>query len=51
VALDDETVANFMTNLRKSKIFRNVDLIVSEQIEQSKIKVKRFVLSCEIVLM
>ena len=49
VALDDETIANFMTNLRKSKLFKNVDLIVSEQIEQSKMKVKKFVLSCEIV--
>ncbi len=48
VALDDETVANLMTNLRKSKIFKNVDLIVSEQIEQNKIRLKRFVLSCEI---
>ena len=37
VALDDETVANFMTSLRKSKLFKNVDLIVSEQIEVSKI--------------
>ncbi len=51
IALDDETVANFMTNLRKSKVFKSVDLIVSEQTEQSKIKLKRFVLSCEIVLM
>ena len=51
VALDDETVANFMTNLRKSKVFKNVDLIVSEQIEQSKIKLKKFILSCEISLM
>lgn len=51
VALDDETVANFMTNLRGSKIFRNVDLIVSEQIELSKIKLKKFILSCEIILM
>jgi type IV pilus assembly protein PilN len=51
IALDDETVANFMTNLRKSKIFKNVDLIVSEQIEQSKIRLKRFILSCEIILM
>jgi type IV pilus assembly protein PilN len=48
VALDDETIANFMTNLRKSKLFKNVDLIVSEQIEQSKMKMKKFVLSCEI---
>ena len=48
VALDDETVANLMTNLRKSKLFKNVDLIVSEQIEQNKIRLKKFVLSCEI---
>jgi type IV pilus assembly protein PilN len=51
IALDDETVANFMTNLRKSKLFKNVDLIVTEQIEQSKIKLKKFVLSCEIIPM
>lgn len=51
IALDDETVANFMTNLRKSKIFKNVDLIVSESTEQSKIKLKKFILSCEIILM
>jgi type IV pilus assembly protein PilN len=50
VALDDETIANFMTTLRKSKLFKNVDLIVSEQVEQSKIKLKRFILSCEIIL-
>lgn len=51
IALDDETVANFMTNLRKSKIFKNVDLIVTEQIEVNKIKLKKFVLSCEIATM
>ena len=48
IALDDETVANFMENLRKSKLFKNVDLVVSEQIEQSKIKLKKFILTCEI---
>ena len=48
IALDDETVANFMENLRKSKIFRNVDLVVSEQVEQSKIKLKKFSITCEI---
>jgi type IV pilus assembly protein PilN len=50
VALDDETIAGFMTNLRNSKLFRNVDLIVSEQIEQRKLKLKKFTLSCEILL-
>jgi type IV pilus assembly protein PilN len=51
IALDDETVANFMTNLRKSKLFKSVDLIVSEQVELSKIKLKKFTLSCEIIPM
>jgi type IV pilus assembly protein PilN len=51
IALDDETVANFMTNLRRSKLFKTVDLIISEQIELSKIKLKKFTLSCEIVPM
>ncbi|MGZ3536045.1 MAG: PilN domain-containing protein [Thermodesulfobacteriota bacterium] len=50
IALDDETIANFMTNLRKSKLFRGIDLIVSEQVEQSKVKLKKFILSCEIIL-
>ncbi len=50
IALDDETIANFMTNLRKSKLFKGVDLVVSEQIEQSKIKLKKFILTCEIIL-
>jgi type IV pilus assembly protein PilN len=48
VALDDETVANLMTNLRKSKVFKSIELIVSEQTEQNKIRLKKFVLSCEI---
>jgi type IV pilus assembly protein PilN len=50
IAMDDETVANFMTNLRKSNLFKNVDLIVSEQSEISRIKLKKFTLSCEISL-
>jgi type IV pilus assembly protein PilN len=50
IALDDETIANFMTNLRKSKFFKNVDLVVSEQVEQSQIKLKKFILLCEIII-
>lgn len=50
VALDDETIASFMTNLQKSKLFKNIELIVSEQFEQSKIKLKKFKLSCDIQL-
>jgi type IV pilus assembly protein PilN len=51
IALDDETVATFMTNLRKSKLFKNIDLIVTEQIEVNKIPLKKFILSCEIIFM
>lgn len=50
IALDDETIANFMTNLRKSKLFKTVDLVVSEQVEQSKVKLRKFILSCELTL-
>ncbi len=49
IALDDETIVQFMTNLKRSKLFKNVDLIVSEQIEQNRIKLKKFILSCEII--
>ncbi len=49
IALDDETIVQFMTNLKKSKLFKSVDLVVSEQVEQSKIKLKKFILSCEII--
>ena len=50
IALDDETIVNFMNNLRKSKLFKNIDLVVSQQVEQNKIKLKKFILSCEIIL-
>ncbi|HXX32947.1 MAG TPA: PilN domain-containing protein [Thermodesulfobacteriota bacterium] len=50
IALDDETIANFMTSLRKSKLFKSVDLVVSEQVEQSKVKLRKFILSCEVIL-
>lgn len=49
IALDDETIANFMTSLRRSKLFKSIDLVVSEQVEQSKMKFKKFILSCEII--
>lgn len=51
IALDDETIANFMTNLRKSNMFKNIDLVVSEQTELSKIKLKKFTLLCDVVMM
>jgi type IV pilus assembly protein PilN len=49
IALDDETIVQFITNLKRSNLFKNVDLIVSEQVEISKVKLKKFILSCEII--
>jgi type IV pilus assembly protein PilN len=49
IAMDDETIVQFMTNLKRSNLFKSVDLIVSEQVELSKIKLKKFILACEIV--
>jgi type IV pilus assembly protein PilN len=49
IALDNETIVQFIANLKKSKLFKSVDLVVSEQVEQSKIKLKKFILSCEII--
>jgi type IV pilus assembly protein PilN len=49
IAMDDETIVQFMTNLKRSNLFKTVDLVVSEQIELNKIKLKKFILSCEII--
>lgn len=49
IAMDDETIVQFMANLKRSNLFKNVDLIVSEQIEQNRIKLKKFILVCEII--
>lgn len=49
IALDDETIVQFITNLKRSNLFKSVDLIVSEQVELTKIKLKKFILSCEII--
>ena len=46
VALDNETIANFMTVLEKSKYFRRVELEVTEQIDRQGMKLKKFSLSC-----
>jgi type IV pilus assembly protein PilN len=50
VALDNETVANFMEALRNSKYFTGVDLEVTEQIDRGGMKLMRFSLRCSTAL-
>jgi type IV pilus assembly protein PilN len=50
VALDNETIANFMTALGRSKYFGSVELEVTEQINRGKMKLKKFSLHCATLL-
>jgi type IV pilus assembly protein PilN len=46
VSMDNPTIAQFMTNLEKSSVIKNVELVVSQQIEKKEIKLKEFTLTC-----
>ena len=48
VAMDNPTVAQFMTHLEKTSVFSNVELIVSQQLEKKDIKLKEFSLACQV---
>jgi type IV pilus assembly protein PilN len=50
VALDNETIANYMDTLNRSKYFAGVELAVTEQISRGGMKLKKFSLSCSTVL-
>ncbi len=46
VALDNETIANFMTMLERSRYFGRVELEVTEQFKRGGLKLKKFSLRC-----
>jgi type IV pilus assembly protein PilN len=50
VALDNETIANFMRILENSKYFSGVELGASEQIKRGGMKLKKFNLNCSTAL-
>jgi type IV pilus assembly protein PilN len=50
VALDNETIANFMMVLERSRYFGRVELGASEQINRGGMKLKKFSLSCATAL-
>ena len=48
IAYTEELIADFMRNLEASQQFSLVELLVSEQVEVSGIKAKRFDLTCKL---
>jgi len=48
IALDDETIANFMKKLQQSKLFTSVELVVTERVTIEKINLKKFNMICTI---
>ncbi|MBW2038870.1 MAG: PilN domain-containing protein [Deltaproteobacteria bacterium] len=46
LALDNETIANFMTLLERSRYFGGVELEVTEQFQRGGLKLKKFSLRC-----
>jgi len=50
-ALDDEMIANFMTNLQRSKYFGGVELIVTERFkpEGADINIKKFTITSTVI--
>jgi type IV pilus assembly protein PilN len=50
VALDNETIANFMDVLGRSKYFTGVELEITEQIDRGGLKLMKFSLRCSTVI-
>ncbi len=48
VAMDNQDIAKFMTNLEKSGVIRNVELVISQQLEKKQWKLKEFTLTCQV---
>lgn len=50
-ALDDEVIANFMTNLQRSRYFRGVELIVTERFKPqgADINIKKFTITTTVI--
>lgn len=49
IAMDNPTIAQFMTNLEKTGVIKNVELVVSQQLERKELKLKEFTLTCQVL--
>ncbi len=48
VAVDNQTIADFMARMEASQYFKGVELIVTQQVEQKNLKLKKFVIRCQV---
>ncbi len=48
IAFDNQDIATFMTNLEKSGVIKNVELVISQQLEKKELKLKEFTLTCQV---
>ncbi len=48
IAMDNPTIANFMTNLEKTGVINNVELVISQQLERKEWKLKEFTVTCRV---
>ena len=48
VAFDNQDIATFMTNLERSGVIKNVELVISQQLERKELKLKEFTLTCQV---
>lgn len=46
IAMDNKTVANFMTRLENSKLYKNVNLSTVKQQKMTKLNLKHFDITC-----
>jgi type IV pilus assembly protein PilN len=49
IAMDNPTIAQYMTNLEKTGVIKNVELVVSQQLERKDLKLKEFTLTCQVL--
>jgi len=48
VAFDNQDIATYMTQLEKSGVIRNVELVIAQQLEKKDLKLKEFTLTCQV---
>ena len=48
VAFDNQDIATYMTNLEKSGVIKNVELVIAQQLEKKDVKLKEFTLTCQV---
>jgi type IV pilus assembly protein PilN len=48
VAFDNQDIAAYMTQLEKSGVIRNVELVIAQQLEKKDVKLKEFTLTCQV---